>query len=126
MTSITPTRRCGSEKRFRRIFEGSPFGMTLSEGDERRILQANPAFCQMLGYTPGELIGRRLVELSHPDEQPEHRAFPQLDDADRGWRTREKRYLTKQGSIVWARIRVAVFDPRGGGGPQLLAVVEGI
>ena len=115
-----------SEKRFRRIFEGSPFGMTLSEGDERRILQANPAFCQMLGYTPGELIGRRLVELSHPDERSEHRAFPQLDGADRGWRTREKRYLTKQGSIVWARIRVAVFDPRGGGGPQLLAVVEDI
>jgi PAS domain S-box-containing protein len=115
-----------SEKRFRRIFEGSPFGMTLSEGDERRILQANPAFCQMLGYAPGELIGRRLIELSHPDELAENRAFPQLDGVDPGWRTREKRYLTRQGSTVWARIRVAVFDPLGGGGPQLLAVVEDI
>jgi PAS domain S-box-containing protein len=115
-----------SEKRFRRIFEGSPFGMTLSEGDERRILQANPAFCQMLGYTPGELIGRRLGELSHPDERSEDRAFPELDGADPGWRMREKRYLTKRGTAVWARIRVAVFDPRGGGGPQLLAVVEDI
>src|SRR6202034_3459643 len=52
--------------------------------------------------------------------------FPQLDGVDPGWRTREKRYLTKLGATVWARIRVAVFDPLGGGGPQLLAVVEDI
>jgi PAS domain S-box-containing protein len=115
-----------SENRFRRIFEGSPFGMTLSEGEDRRILQANPAFCQMLGYTPDELIGRNLYELTHPDERRMDRAFPDLAAADSSWRMREKRYVTKQGAVVWARIRVAVFDPLGGGGPQLLAVVEDI
>jgi PAS domain S-box-containing protein len=115
-----------SEKRFRRIFEGSPFGMTLSEGEGRRILQANPAFCQMLGYAPDELIGRSLLELTHPEERREDRAVPNLDDGDTSWRMREKRYLTKLGGTVWARIRVAVFDPLGGGGPQLLAVVEDI
>ncbi len=131
LTDIDDIRRADtalreSETRFRRIFEGSPFGMTLSEGDDRRILQANPAFCQMLGYTPDELIGRSLIELTHPDETRMNRAVPQLDDADPSWHLREKRYLTKQGVTVWARIRVAVFDPRGGGGPQLLAVVEDI
>jgi PAS domain S-box-containing protein len=115
-----------SEYRFRRIFEGSPFGMTLSEGDSRCILQANPAFCRTLGYAPGELIGRSLLELTHPDDRVAERAFPQLVGVDKGWRQREKRYLTKQGGIVWARIRVAVFDPQGGGRPQLLAVVEDI
>jgi len=131
LTDIDDIRRADtalreSEDRFRRIFEGSPFGMTLSEGEGRRILQANPAFCQMLGYAPDELIGRCLVELSHPDERPEDRAFPELDGADPALRLREKRYLTKHGATVWARIRVALFDPRGGGGPQLLAVVEDI
>ena len=131
LTDIDDIRRADtalrqSENRFRRIFEGSPFGMTLSEGDGRRILQANPAFCQMLGYTPDELIGRSLLELTHPDETSTDRAVPNLDDGDRSWHMREKRYLTKLGTVVWARIRVAVFDPRGGGGPQLLAVVEDI
>jgi len=115
-----------SENRFRRIFEGSPFGMTLSEGEERRILQANPAFCQMLGYTQDELIGRCISEFSHPDELPVDRAFAQLDGTDREWRLREKRYLTKQGATVWAHVRVAVFDSRGGGGPQVLAVMEDV
>ena len=131
LTDIDDIRRADaalreSEDRFRRIFEGSPFGITLSEGSHRRILQANPAFCQMLGYTPDELIGRSLVAITHPDETPAHRIFPSLDGVGPGWRTREKRYLAKDGAVVWARIRVSVFDPLGGGGPQLLAVVEDI
>ena len=132
LTDIDDIRRADaalreSEQRFRRIFEGSPFGITLSEGEDRRVLQANPAFCQMLGYEPDELIGRSLVDVTHPDERPAQRAFPRLEGAGPGWRQREKRYLTKQGAVVWARIRVAVFDPLGGSGQQqLLAVVEDI
>ena len=131
LTDIDDIRRAGaalreSEDRFRRIFEGSPFGITLSEGHHRRILQANPAFCQMLGYRPDELIGRSLVAITHPDETREQRVFPALEDVGPGWRSREKRYLAKDGIVVWARVRVSVFDPAGGGGPQLLAVVEDI
>jgi PAS domain S-box-containing protein len=131
LTDIDDVRRADaalreSEDRFRRIFEGSPFGITLSEGLNRRILQANPAFCQMLGYTRDELIGRSLIAITHPDEAVEQRIFPTLEGVGPGWRTREKRYLTKEGAVVWARIRVSVFDPLGGGGPQLLAVVEDI
>ncbi len=131
LTDIDDIRRADtalfeSEYRFRRIFEGSPFGMTLSEGDDRRILQANPAFCQMLGFTHAELIGRSLIELTHPDERAASLARQKFVVADKAWREREKRYLTKQGTTVWARVRVAVFDPLGGGRPQLLSVVEDV
>ncbi|MGA3398995.1 MAG: PAS domain S-box protein [Acetobacteraceae bacterium] len=131
LTDIDDVRRADmalreSETRFRRIFEGSPFGMTLSEGEGRRILQANPAFCQMLGYAPDELIGRSLLELTHPEDRRGDRAVADLAGGDTSWSLREKRYLTKQGATVWAHIRVAVFDPLGDGGPQFLAVVEDI
>jgi len=131
LTDIDDVRRADaalreSEDRFRRIFEGSPFGITLSEGPERRIVQANPAFCRMLGYQPDQLIGRSLLDLTHPEEAAEQRTFPELDGVGPGWRTREKRYVTKAGGVAWARIRVSAFDPFGGGGPQLLAVVEDI
>ena len=131
LTDIHDVRRTdaalrASEDRFRRIFEGSPFGITLSEGANRRILQANPAFCRMVGYQPEELIGRSLLDITHPEEAVAQRAFPELDGVGPGWRMREKRYLTRQGGVVWARIRVSVFDARAGGGPQLLAVVEDI
>lgn len=116
-----------SEERFRRIFEGSPFGMTLSEASTtRRILQANPAFCQMLGYEPGTLIGRSLSDLTHPDERDPHFGSTLIAMLDHGWTTVEKRYVNRQGGVVWARVRVAAFEPSTGSDPQLLAVVEDV
>jgi PAS domain S-box-containing protein len=131
LTDIDDIRRADSallesEYRFRRIFEGSPLGMTLSEGDDRLILQANPAFCEMLGYPPEELIGHNLFEFTHPDEQAMIRSLQQRVGADKAWRVVEERYLTKQGATVWARVRVAAFDPLGTGRPQLLSVAEDI
>ena len=42
-----------SELRFRRIFEESPLGIVLADPDSQRIVQANPAFCRMLGTESG-------------------------------------------------------------------------
>ncbi len=42
-----------SEQRFRRVFEESPLGIVLAEPDSQRIVQANPAFCRMLGTGSG-------------------------------------------------------------------------
>jgi PAS domain S-box-containing protein len=115
-----------SEDRFRRIFEGSPFGMTLSDGASGRLLQVNPAFCRMLGYRAQELIGRSSGELAHPEDKPEDRSFPMLGAVGPGWVTRDKRLLTRQGGAVYARLRVAMFQPLDGDGAQLLTVAEDI
>jgi len=131
LTDIDDIRRADTalleiEYRFRRIFEGSPLGMTLWEGEDRLILQANPAFHEMLGYAPGELIGRSLFEFTHPGDQATLGAREQSSGVDKTWRVVEKRYLTKQGATIWARVRVAAFDPLGSGRPQLVSVVEDI
>ncbi|HOA04588.1 MAG TPA: PAS domain S-box protein [Candidatus Fermentibacter daniensis] len=45
-----------SQRRYREIFDGGRDGMVMvSPGG--RILEANPAYCEMLGYAPGELVG---------------------------------------------------------------------
>lgn len=116
-----------SEERFRRIFEGSPLGMTLSEaGGQRRILQANPAFCRMLGYTPGEVIGRSLNDLTWRGEAEPAPGTATPDDAPAGWIEQERRYVSKQGSVVWARVRSGTFESPAGSDPQWLAVVEDV
>ncbi len=45
-----------SQRRSREIFEGSRDGMVMA-GPDGLIIEANPAYCEMLGYTPGELVG---------------------------------------------------------------------
>ncbi len=56
-----------SEERFRRVFEESPIGISLMDED-LRIIEANNAFCQMLGYTEEELIGATLVDVTLPED----------------------------------------------------------
>jgi GAF domain-containing protein len=54
-----------SEERFRGIFEASPVGVALAD-EEHRIIEANNAFCRMLGYTEEELIGGKRPILRTP------------------------------------------------------------
>ncbi len=51
-----------SEARFREIFDSFPMGIAISEPGGR-IVQTNSSFSEILGYSPGELVGRRLSEL---------------------------------------------------------------
>lgn len=62
-----------SERMFRAIYERSGMGIALSE-PSGRILMANPAFQQMLGFTEEEIRQRSFYDLSHADDvDREHR-----------------------------------------------------
>lgn len=56
-----------SEQRFRAVFERVGAGMATLKIDGT-LLQANSTFATMLGYTPAELMRRRLPELVHRDD----------------------------------------------------------
>jgi PAS domain-containing protein len=89
-----------SELRFRRVFDESPLGMLLAQQDGQQILQANPAFCRMLGYDADEMVGKGILGITHIDDHdllndaigratsPNHvieAAFSRAPDALRGF-----------------------------------------
>ena len=94
----------------------------------RRILQANGCFCRMLGYAPAELVGRRVDEITHPDDRDGslqllvrllRREIPRFQ--------RQKRYLRTDGSVLWARTSVSVSRRDSSGKPcHFLAMIEDI
>lgn len=99
---------------FRLIFEHASVGIVVVDA-ELRILDANAAYCEMLGYTKQELLKLRIPELTHPqDRQRDIEFLPHLL-AGRIPRYRaEKRYITKKGETVWANIvGTALFDESG-------------
>jgi len=104
-----------SELRFRSLFEAAPFGVAFTDYGTSRIERANAAFASMLGYEPDELVGRSVVELTHPDDR-----FDQVEThaAVRGGRVdqyaMEKRYLCKDGSHVWARLKAFLLKDKDG------------
>ena len=103
-----------SEERFRIAFADAPIGMALVAADER-VLQANRGLCTMLGYTEAELVGTTLRSLTHPDDIPANQSL--VDSALAGeveTYAIEKRYLDKDGKIVWASLTAScVRDETG-------------
>ena len=59
-----------AEERFRAFFEHSAMGISIAKPD-RRLMETNPAYQRLTGYTAKELFGKPIAELSHPDDVPE-------------------------------------------------------
>ncbi len=98
-----------SEERFRRIFDDSQVGMTITTGDTK-FLQVNQAFLDMLGYTQEELLGMNVSEVIHPDDWKDH--LPVAEQVLKGeldFFQIEARYLHKQGHEIWSLTSVSVI-----------------
>jgi diguanylate cyclase (GGDEF)-like protein/PAS domain S-box-containing protein len=52
---------------FELVFDQAPLGMGLLDQDGRWVL-VNHALCDITGYTSTELIGKRFVDIAHPDD----------------------------------------------------------
>jgi PAS domain S-box-containing protein len=104
-----------SEGGFRILFEHGGVGLALLSADGS-IVQANPALEEMLGYGPGQLVGLRLSDLSHPEDRSDFtlRVKGQPASAADDQTKREKRYLRRDGGLIWARVvRAVVRDDDG-------------
>ena len=120
----TPARCEESEQRFRRVFDESPLGILLAENDSQRIVQANPAFCRMLGADAEQITGRTIGELVHIDDRE------LLSDAIRRGTGPdlgiEARYVTRSGAIAWASVRLTQLSASGGRPGLLLALAADV
>lgn len=56
-----------SEERFRTIFDKSMDGLVVADMETMRFFTANAAYCQLLGYTPEEIVGLSVLDV-HPEE----------------------------------------------------------
>ncbi|EIJ44264.1 PAS domain S-box [Beggiatoa alba B18LD] len=93
-----------SENRFRKAFENAPIGMTLT-GLDRQIQQANNSFCLMLGYPPHEVINRNEADFTPSiEEANDQQWLMQILEYSISPHPLEKRYIHRDGHIVWAAI----------------------
>ncbi|MGA2112546.1 MAG: PAS domain S-box protein [Anaerolineales bacterium] len=60
-----------SEERYRVLFEGSTHGILATDMETKRVVDANPSMCRMLGYSAAELLQLGLADL-HPKDALDH------------------------------------------------------
>ncbi len=117
-----------SEQKWRSIFENGPLGMVLV-GNDQEILKANEYFCNMLGYTKEELKNLNVAEITHPDDITSTKLLSQLKLAGSKSKTIkrvEKRYLAKNGSIVWGAVTATFLNGESGEIKYSLGMIENI
>ncbi len=90
-----------SEERFRTLFLKAPIGVVLADG-QARLIDVNDAFCQMLGFTREELLGLTLLELTPLEDRPQLlQALRALTEGGATGQRIERRYLKKDGTVLW-------------------------
>ena len=93
-----------SEERWRSLFENVPVGVMLLAPDGR-YHSANRAFQSMVGYSEAELARRLPLEITHEDDRAMTAAIMAARaTGDLTTYRREKRYLCKDGSIIWVDV----------------------
>ena len=98
-----------SEERFRQLFDSSPVGKTLTAPDNK-LLKNNLAFASMLGYTVEEVQQLKFPQVVHPDDLLESReVFRRLLADEQAGDRSERRYVHKNGEIVWVDVNTRLL-----------------
>ena len=102
-----------SEERFKLVFEASNVAesITLISGE----INVNQAFCDMFGYTKEELKGKKWQEITFSDEiETDQKLIDQILKGEKNSARRIKRYVHKNGSILWADASFALIRDHNG------------
>jgi len=111
-----------SDERFRAIFNQVTVGVGLTDLTGRFAL-VNQRYCDIVGYTPDELLSMSMQDLTYPDDVAYSlKLFQSLAETGSPFQI-EKRYLRKDGSIVWVNNSVSAIRDASGKPEYEVAVV---
>lgn len=103
------------EAKFKVLFENSPLGILVSDIDDFTKKMVNNAFTEILGYTKEELGKKTIDEITHIEDKELHKPF--IDNLMRGEIDSfelEKRYIHKNGKVIWGRVVISLIKNTDG------------
>ncbi|HEY0008939.1 MAG TPA: PAS domain S-box protein [Tepidisphaeraceae bacterium] len=111
-----------SERRLRSLIEQSAAGIAQTDLTGR-ILFANDRYCQILGYPIAELLQLRVHDLTHADDLAETAKIVATGASTGKEYAMEKRYVRKDGSIVWVDVSASIIKNEAGEPQAIMGVV---
>ncbi|MFW6296052.1 MAG: PAS domain-containing protein [Halothece sp.] len=115
-----------SEEKFRNTFEQAAVGLAHVSPNGTWV-RVNRTLCSILGYSREELLGKTFQDVTHPDDLELDLFYAnQLIAGEINHYSLEKRYIRKDGSIVWINLTGSLFRNRTGQPEYFIAVIEDI
>lgn len=114
-----------SDAGFRAMFELSGVGMVQADTPGFRFTKVNQKFCEIAGYSAGELLAETYIGLTDPQDR--QRDMSELARVLRGeadsWSI-EKRCVRKDGRVIWVGVNGAVLRDDTGRAVRILAMIS--
>ncbi|NEX20238.1 PAS domain S-box protein [Thiorhodococcus mannitoliphagus] len=115
-----------SEEKFQKAMLYAPIGNALVAPDGR-FLEVNPALCQIVGYSRDDLLACDFQSITHPDDlDADLDYFHQLIAGEIESYQMDKRYVHRDGHLVWVQLNVAVVRDEGKAPRYFIAQIQDI
>ena len=103
------------EEQFSAMFQLASIGMAQADVRTGQFLRVNDKMCETTGYSAAEMLKLRLSEITHPeDRERDWEAFQRVVRREAPDYRLEKRYLRKDGTLVWVNVNMTVIrDDKG-------------
>ena len=99
-----------SESRYRALHERAPVGICWVESATGRFLGVNAKYCEIVGRTEQDLLGRDFQSITYPDDLAESvRCREQLSSGQLRHYGMEKRYIRPDGSLRWVEVEIVAM-----------------
>jgi len=115
-----------SERKFSAIFSQAAVGIRVVDAN-RRFVKLNQKYCDIVGYTEQELYECNFHDITHPEDH-EAVAFwaNKLFEGEIDSYTLEKRYIKKNGELVWVSLSSSCIKDKNGKLKYGIGVVQDI
>jgi PAS domain S-box-containing protein len=115
-----------SEKRFRSIFDQSPVAIALLDIQGHLII-SNLPLSKMLGYSTDELSKMKFADFTYPEDvDKDLNLFKELIEGKISKYSMEKRYVHKNGNLIWANLSVTMPRDENGIPQDIIGMAEDI
>ncbi|MFP5269997.1 PAS domain S-box protein [Coleofasciculus sp.] len=115
-----------SEARFRTVFELAPIGMAIANA-QGRVMHTNWALQDLLGYSADQLLNKSFHLFIHADDLTEcYQNLQKLITGEITHLNAEKRYIHKQGHLVWVNVSVSAVRGANGFSEYTIALIQDI
>jgi PAS domain S-box-containing protein len=116
--------RAEQEELFETAFQHAPIGMALV-GLDGRLVKVNGVFCDIIGYPAKEARTLDFQTITHPDDLGADMAFlTRLLAGEIKRYQMEKRYIRKDGAVIWARLSVSLVRGENGAPKHLIGQIQ--
>ncbi|MFA7227552.1 MAG: PAS domain S-box protein, partial [Melioribacteraceae bacterium] len=111
---------------FRAVIDNAGIGIAVVS-PKGKILIVNSALSKILGYSKKEFLELTLTQITHPhDLESVRKLFRDVVGGKRNRYQTEKRYITKDGSVKFAKLTISIIDDKKIDSKNIIVLVEDI